>query len=74
MYVKETQAYLLFSHQPCPLTNSSSILHPNSLKNKSNNFICPLKISLVAQLVKNPSAMQKTPVPFLVSEDLLEKG
>ena len=30
--------------------------------------------SLVAQLVKNPSAMQETPVRFLGSEDLLEKG
>ena len=30
--------------------------------------------SLVAQLVKNPPAMQKTPVPFLGWEDLLEKG
>ena len=30
--------------------------------------------SLVAQLVKNPPAMQKTPVPFLGQEDPLEKG
>ena len=30
--------------------------------------------SLVAQLVKNPSAMQETWVPSLVWEDLLEKG
>ena len=30
--------------------------------------------SLVAQLVKNPPAMQETPVQFLVQEDLLEKG
>ena len=30
--------------------------------------------SLVAQLVKNPSAMQDTPVLFLGCEDLLEKG
>ena len=30
--------------------------------------------SLVAQLVKNPPAMQETPVPFLGPEDLLEKG
>ena len=30
--------------------------------------------SLVAQLVKNPPAMQKTLVPFLGQEDLQEKG
>ena len=30
--------------------------------------------SLVAQLVKNPPAMQETPVLFLGQEDLLEKG
>ena len=29
---------------------------------------------LVAQLVKNPSAMQETPVRFLDPEDPLEKG
>ena len=30
--------------------------------------------SLVAQLVKNPSAMQETPVGFLGRKDPLEKG
>ena len=30
--------------------------------------------SLVAQLVKNPSAIQETPVRFLGREDPLEKG
>ena len=30
--------------------------------------------SLVAQLVKKPSAMQETPVHFLGQEDPLEKG
>ena len=29
--------------------------------------------SLIAQLVKNPSAMQETPARFLGQEDLLEK-
>ena len=32
------------------------------------------RASLVAQLVKNPPAMQETPVRFLGEEDLLEKG
>ena len=31
-------------------------------------------VSLVVQLIKNPPAMQETPVPFLSWEDLLEKG
>jgi len=30
--------------------------------------------SLIAQLVKNPPAMQETPVQFLGQEDLLENG
>ena len=30
--------------------------------------------SLIAQLVKNPPAMQETPVQFLGQEYLLEKG
>ena len=36
-------------------------------------LMCCLGLSL-AQLVKNPSAMQETPVWFLGQEDLLEKG
>ena len=31
-------------------------------------------VSLVAQLVKNPPVMKKTPVQFLGWEDPLEKG
>ena len=30
--------------------------------------------SLIAQLVKDPPAMQETPVQFLGGEDLVEKG
>ena len=33
-----------------------------------------LGISLIAQLVKNPPAMQETLVQFLSQEDPLEKG
>ena len=32
------------------------------------------KVSLIAQLVKNPPAMQETPFHFLGQEDPLEKG
>ena len=31
-------------------------------------------ISLIAQMVKSPPAMQETPVQFLGGEDPLEKG
>ena len=39
-------------------------------------YVCVLRIgaSLIAQLVKNPPAMQVTPVQFLGQEDPLEKG
>ena len=33
-----------------------------------------IEASLIAQLVKNPPAMQETMVQFLGQEDLLEKG
>ena len=36
--------------------------------------LVPSWASLVAQLVKNPPAMQETPVRFLEQEDPLEKG
>ena len=32
------------------------------------------EVSLIAQLVKNPPAMQETPVQVLGQEDPLEKG
>ena len=35
---------------------------------------CPAHASLVAQLVKNPPAMQETLVRFLGQEDPLKKG
>ena len=38
-----------------------------------NNFI-EIQTSLTAQLVKNPPAMQETPVRFLGQEGPLEKG
>ena len=31
-------------------------------------------VSLIAQLIKNPAAMQENPVQFLGGEDPLEKG
>ena len=44
-------------------------------KQKTNNKMLNLKLaSLIAQLVKNPPAMQETPVRFLGWTDPLEKG
>jgi len=40
----------------------------------SVNVSILLKSSLIAQLVKNPPAMQETPVQFLGWEEQLEKG
>ena len=40
----------------------------------SGIFCASLIASLVAQLVKNPPAMQETPVRFLGREDPLEEG
>ena len=39
-----------------------------------SHFIHKERASLIAQLVKNPPAMQETPVRFLGWEDLMEKG
>ena len=42
-------------------------------RNLFKKFTCVLRASLIAQLVKNPPAIQETPVPFLGREDPLEK-
>ena len=39
-----------------------------------NYKILLYRVSRIAQLVKNPPAMQETPVQFLDREDPLEKG
>ena len=39
-----------------------------------SDFHFHFRDSLIAQLVKNPPAMQETPVRFLSQEDPLEKG
>ena len=44
----------------------------DSLGIKNNNMV--KSVSLIAQLVKNPPAMQETPVRVLGQEDPLEKG
>ena len=41
---------------------------------KKSLLMIPTGASLVAQLVKNPPAMQETQVESLGQEDLLEKG
>ena len=41
---------------------------------KKKKKLVEFKAYLVAQVVKNPPAMQETPVLFLDREDVLEKG
>ena len=50
---------------------------PGSGRSDGEGIGYPLQhswVSLVTQLVKNPPAVQETPVGFLGWEDLLEKG
>ena len=47
---------------------------PVDIKKIIKKYYEPLWASLVPQLVKNPPAMQETPVGFLGWEDPLEKG
>ena len=59
----------------CHAGDTSSI--PGSGRSARKGIGYPLQYSwasLVAQLVKNPPAMQETMVQFLGQEDLLEKG
>ena len=51
--------------------HSKSLLGASSFLNIYYIFIWA---SPIAQLVKNPPAMQETPVPFLGQKDQLEKG
>ena len=39
-----------------------------------NNLLSKIWASLIAQFLKNPPAVQATPVQFLGWEDLLQKG
>ena len=45
-----------------------------SLLSRFDIAFLPRRASLIAQLVKNPPAMQETPIQFLDQEDPLEKG
>ena len=53
------------------MATHSSILAPLPQKRGSKKYF---EASLIAQLVKNPPAVQETPVRFLGREDPLEKG
>ena len=70
---------------PMDCVQPSGLLHPWDSPGKSTGVGCHrllpnsmlailITASLVAQLVKNPPAMQETPVRFLGGEDPLEKG
>ena len=51
-----------------------SALWPSLRTTALKPLLWTLGVSLIAQLVKNPPAMQETPVRFLDQEDPLEKG
>ena len=46
----------------------------NEYYNENNTCSWYIGTSLISQLVKNPLAMQETPVRFMRQEDLLEEG
>jgi len=63
--------------QPEP-EGTETIRHPRgsrsqSLPTRPKGWALRIEASLIAQLEKNPPAMQETPVRFLGQEDLLEK-
>ena len=47
---------------------------PGKITGVGCHFLLHNRASLIAKLVKNPPAMQKTPAQFLSQEDPLEKG
>ena len=55
-------------------TRSSEIYIQTQMAYKSNFGSSNFTFSLITQLVKNPPAMQETPVRFLDWEDTMEKG
>ena len=52
----------------------SDIFSLSLKRQEETNSKCQILVSLIAQLVKNPPAMQETPARFLGREDPLEKG
>ena len=60
-----------------PIGGSQVLQESLTPLNRQESFLFQeayIRASLIAQLVKNPPAMQETPVQFLGQEDLLEKG
>ena len=55
----------------CRITESSGLAHTNQIAREYNGH---LEVSLKAQTVKNPPAMQETQVQSLGREDPLLKG
>ena len=61
-------------HHICSRIRSRGPQYKPMVKNTFDPGSVYLRASLIAQLVKNLPAMQETPVQFLCTEDLLEKG
>ena len=64
--------YYLCKEPISPKRSRCEILGPRALTCEFVGSI--IQPFLIAQLVKNPPAMQETPFQFLGQEDLLEKG
>ena len=61
----ETASYLQFPAKTSDFSRTTKADYSDLLE---------FRASLIAHLIKNPPAMQETPVQFLGWEDLLEKG
>ena len=64
----------VFSEKQSSLAYLKMVPFPLSFPEAQKIFPWYVLASLVTQLVKNPSAMEETPIQFLGLEDPLEKG
>ena len=55
-------------------SKNTKILNQSNVYEYRHYYQHPCIHSMIAQLVKNPSAMQETPVRFLGRKDPVEKG
>ena len=70
IFFKEYKALFFTMPYLFPILKFKSIYLKTEVENRTSSF----RVSLVAQLVKNPPAMHETPVGLLGQEDSLKKG
>ena len=71
---KEAESHPDTGQSPPGHGDNSWVLHQSNIKSSLSLSFFSHLASLIAQLVKNPPAMQETPVLFLGWEDPLQKG